>query len=186
MRTRPFVSIVLFALVLVLGLSGCDAAQPEDAAETETGAEPGTNTEVVADPAGDDDGFEYLEGSWDLATALTDIDNAMMTAAAGQPGAVWESVIIEGDTIAFTSYNSADQAVKHDYAGTIEAENGGWLVNASATYTDETGAIWTSTIEVHGNPTGDDSFGGYMVGSIDSDTDGHLYRATWDITGMRQ
>jgi hypothetical protein len=51
MRTRPFVSIVLFALALVLGLSGCDAAQPEDAAETETGAESGTNTEVVADPS---------------------------------------------------------------------------------------------------------------------------------------
>ncbi|MBN2840182.1 MAG: hypothetical protein JXP37_04415 [Coriobacteriia bacterium] len=190
MRTRSVLPInmlaLMLALVLALGVSGCGAAEPgvDAGVETSTGADTESGTE--AGPAEEEDDLEYLEGSWNLTTALTDIDNAMMTMAADQPGAVWDSVTIEDSTVTFTSYDSPDSTVKHDYTGTIEAGNGGWVLDAAASYTDETGATWTSTIEVHGTRVGDDSFGGYMVGSIDADSEGHLYQATWDITGMRR
>ncbi len=187
MRIRSNLIVLLIVLALATGLWGCDGVAMED----DAGADAGVETEAVAEngtagQGAEDDPLQSLEGSWDVSTVLTEIDNTMMTMAADQPGAVWDSVTVQNGTVAFTSYNSADQAIKHDYTGTIEADDGGWVIDAVATYADETGAMWTSTIEVHGDQTAGDTFNGTMIGSIDADTEGHLYKATWDVTGTRR
>lgn len=165
----------LLALVLALGSLGC-SAEPEatlpEPPPTETGGE-------EAAPAEAPD-FSYLTGAWSVTTELTEIDNAMMTAAADQPGAQWECVVT-GDTMVLNT----DQ---HEYVGTLTPEaDSGWVYEASSTYTDEDGYTVTSTIEVHAKPTSTelDSFAGTMTGTIDTD-DGHLYTATWNLEGMRQ
>jgi hypothetical protein len=169
--------IVLLSLTLLLGLSACDAAPgPDQLEETPSPPTPAPATAPAESPD-----FSYLTGTWTVTTTLTDIDNAMMTGAANQPGATW-SCEVTGDTMTLLTD-------RHEYEGTLtpEADNG-WVYEASATFTDEDGYTWTSTIEVHGKPTstGLDSFVGTMTGSIDSDDEGHLYTAEWGIEGVRQ
>lgn len=171
--SRTVLALTL-VIVLALGLSACAATAPDESADVTP--EPAAPAEPAEAPD-----FSYLTGTWSVTTELTSIDNAAMTPAADQPGATWECVV-NGDTMQLITD-------RHEYSGTIrpEAEDG-WAYEASATFTDEDGHTWTSTITVSAAPTGAglNAFAGGMTGSIDSDIDGHLYTATWDIVGTRQ
>ncbi|MDZ4166616.1 MAG: hypothetical protein U1E08_02830 [Coriobacteriia bacterium] len=170
-RTVQALTIVF---VLALGLSACAAT--ESAKPADVTPEPAATVEPEEEPD-----FSYLTGTWSVTTDLTGIDNAAMTPAADQPGATWEC-IVSGDTMVLLTD-------RHEYSGTLRPEaDSGWSYEASATFTDEDGHTWTSTIMVSAKPTGLDfsTFAGGMTGSIDSDIDGHLYTATWDIVGTRQ
>jgi hypothetical protein len=179
MLNRTTTLIVLLALVLALGGLGCSAepeSTPPAPAAGETGAQDTSSEEAPAEAPD----FSYLTGAWTVTTELTGIDNAAMTPAADRPGAQWECVVV-GDTMQLNTD-------RHEYTGLLTPEaDGGWLYEASATFTDEDGYTVTSTIEVHAKPTNTDldSFAGYMTGTIDTD-DGHLYTATWDLEGTRQ
>lgn len=180
MLNRTTALIVLLALALVLSGLGC-SKEPESTApapSVDETAEQETPSEEAPVEAPD---LSYLTGTWTVATELAEIDNAAMTPAADQPGATWECVVV-GDTMQLNTD-------RHEYTGMLTSEaDGGWLYEASATFTDEDGHAWTSTIEVHGKPENAslDSFVGSMTGSNDSDIDGHLYTATWDLEGTRQ
>ena len=175
-RVARFTLGALLGLILAVGSLGC-SAEPE-----------ATDPEPPADEIGGQDAapveapdFSYLTGTWTVATELTEIDNAAMTPAADRSGATWECVV-EGSTMTLLTD-------VHEYTGTLTPEaEGGWKYAASATYTDEDGYTWTSTITVNGKPTNTDlnSFAGGMTGSIDSDVDGHLYTATWSVEAQRQ
>jgi hypothetical protein len=179
MLNRTTALIVLLALVLAFGSLGC-SAEPESTLPEPPAGETGESESTDDGAAAEAPDFSYLTGVWSVTTELTEIDNAMMTTAADQPGAQWECVVA-GDTMVLNTD-------KHEYNGTLtpEADNG-WMYEASSTYTDEDGYTVTSTIEVHAKPTSTDldSFAGGMTGTIDSD-DGHLYTATWDLEGTRQ
>ena len=182
MKRPALYVLALLVLMLSLALVGCsdspdteptDAGQPADDVGAEESEAPEASTEATD--------FSYLTGRWTVTTELTEIDNAMMTIAADQPGATWECTV-SGNTMHMVT------EAGHEYDGSLSPEgDNGWVYEATATYTDEGGSTWISTIEVHAKPmSSTDAFVGGMIGSIDSDTDGHLYKATWDIEGQRQ
>lgn len=173
---------LLLALVLVLSLAvvGCSPDPGDTSADEDPASESGTpDTDENSEPIETPD-FSYLTGAWTVGTELTKIDDPAMTAAADQPEAQWECTVNGNAMRLITSL--------HEYEGTLTPENGGWVYEATAIFLDDTGATWTSTIEVHGKPTSTDldSFAGGMTGTLESDADGHLYTATWDIEGTRQ
>jgi hypothetical protein len=167
--------VLSLALVfLVLFAFGCASGEPADSPSPEATSTVPTGS---ASPAPD---LSYLTGTWAVSTELTSIDNPMMTPAADKPGAQWECSV-SGPSMTLTT----DQ---HEYQGTLRTEAGdGWVYTAAAPYVDEDGATWTSSIEVHARPTSGsrDAWTGTMTGTIESDVDGHLYTATWDIAGTR-
>jgi len=179
MLNRTTALIVLLALALAFGSLGC-SAEPESTLPESPAEEAGESEATDNDATAEAPDFSYLTGAWSVTTELTEIDNAMMTTAADQPGAQWECVVT-GDTMVLNTD-------KHEYIGTLTPEaDSGWAYEASSTYTDEDGYTVTSTIEVHAKPTITDldSFAGTMIGSIDTDG-GHLYTATWNLEGTRQ
>jgi hypothetical protein len=177
---KPISLLLAFVLILSFAVVGCspdsgdtnaDDGSPGESEETDTDEDP----EPIETPD-----FSYLTGAWTVGTELTEIDDPAMTAAADQPEAQWECTVNGNAMRLITSL--------HEYEGTLTPEDGGWVYEATATFLDDTGATWTSTIAVHGKPTSTDldSFAGAMTGTIESDVDGHLYTATWDIEGTRQ
>ena len=179
MLNRTTALIVLLALALAFGSLGC-SAEPEPTLPEPPAEEAGESEATDGETPAEAPDFSYLTGAWSVTTELTEIDNAMMTTAADQPGAQWECVVT-GDAMVLNTD-------KHEYVGTLTAEaDNGWAYEASSTYTDEDGYTVTSTIEVHAKPTNTDldSFAGTMTGTIDTD-DGHLYTATWNLEGARQ
>lgn len=168
------ISLIALALVVALAAAGCTSAT-EPAGDSSATAPDKTS---VA-PAGAPD-FSYLAGTWTVTTKLAEIDNEMMRPAANQPGATWDCVVT-GTAMALVTD-------RHEYTGTLRPEaEGGWVYEASSTFTDEDGYTVTSTITVSGKPisTDLDAFVGGMTGTITTD-DGHLYTARWDIEGRRQ
>jgi hypothetical protein len=78
---------------------------------------------------------------------------------------------------------------QHEYTGSLTpVGDTGWVYDASATFTDEDGYTWVSTILVNAScPSGNlDTFEAGMSGTIDSATEGHLYTANWTVVGERQ
>jgi hypothetical protein len=166
---------VLAGALLCLLLAGC-APVPEDAAE-------GEGEEVVApivdpvNPAETAD-FSYLEGTWSVTAALTEIDAGTMREAADQPLQRWEFQI---DGSAMTLVTDT-----RTYVGTIEPElDEGWACYGQATYEDEDGAGWTSAIEIHGKRIAEGTFSGRMQATVDSASGNHQYTASWDVEGHR-
>lgn len=177
------IALVALALVLALTAFGC-------AGEKEPSEEPSATEPAASEPADTGDAgttsaeprdLAYLTGTWTVTTELVFIDNEMMRPAADQPGATW-SCVVEGSTMTLTT----DQ---HQYVGTITPVNEDeWIYEATATFSDEDGATWVSTLMVTGSsPAGEtDTFSAGMSSTIDSDTAGHLYTARWTVEGMRQ
>lgn len=170
-------ALIVLALVLALTPAfGCVVKDQEPSEEPEAGE--GTS-EHIEETGQDDVDWSALDGTWQVTTELVDIDNTEMTPAADRPGATW-TCAVDGATMTLTT----DQ---HEYAGVLKPAIGeNWRYDASAEYTDEDGATWTSIITVQAQMDGDDSFAGTMEGTIESDVDGHLYTATWNIVGTRQ
>jgi len=169
-------TLIVLALALALAPAfGCVKADDET-----PGPETGEDTTEHNEETGPDDvDWSALDGTWQVTTELVDIDNTEMTPAADQPGATWTCAV---DGAAMTL--ATDQ---HEYTGVLkDAAGEGWRYDATAEFADEDGATWTSIITVQAQMTGDDSFEGTMEGTIESDVDGHLYTATWDIVGTRQ
>jgi len=61
-----------------------------------------------------------------------------------------------------------------------------WIYDGTSQYVDSDGSTWTSTIKVSAANLDDDAFTGIMTGTIESDTDGHLYTADWAVVANRQ
>jgi len=168
--------LALLALALASGTFGCAAAE-EPSVEP---APAGTSTDAGAASAETRD-LTYLTGTWSVTTELVEIDNAEMTPAADQPGATWECEVA-GDTMTL-------RTDRHEYTGSlVPIGDNGWVYDASATFTDEDGYTWTSTLLVNASspPGDDDTFSAAMSSSIDSDAEGHLYSARWTVEGERQ
>lgn len=177
---KPVSLLLALVLVLSLAVAGCSSGSDDTSSDDTSASESGTpDTSQDSEPIETRD-FTYLTGAWTVETELTEIDNPAMTAAADQPEAQWECTV-DGTTMRLITS-------LHEYEGTLTPEDGGWVYEAAATFLDDTGATWTSTIEVHGKPTSTDldSFAGGMTGTLESDADGHLYTATWDVEGARQ
>jgi hypothetical protein len=171
--------ILLVALALVLALAAVGCSSGAGSAEDSSATEPAETDDAGATSAEFRD-LSYLTGTWTVTTELVEIDNPAMTAAADQPGATWECVVA-GDTMTLVTD-------RHEYTDTLRPEaEGGWVYEASSTFTDEDGYTVTSTIAVSGKPTSTDldAFVGGMTGTIDT-PDGRLYTAQWDIEGRRQ
>lgn len=168
------ISLIALALVVALAAAGCTSAtEPTgDSSATEPG-ETGVGPAETLD-------FSYLAGTWTVTTELVEIDNEMMRPAADQPGAAWDCVVTGTAMTLVTD--------RHEYTGTLRPEaEGGWVYEASSTFTDEDGYTVTSTITVSSKPISADldAFVGGMTGTITTD-DGHLYTARWGIEGRRQ
>jgi len=168
------VAHVAFVLVLAMTALGCASGTdaPVEPSATES---TGTGAASIQPPD-----FSYLTGTWAVTTKLVEIDNEMMRPAADQPGATWDCIVAGSAMTLVTD--------RHEYTGTLRPEaEGGWVYDASATYTDEDGYTVTSTITVSGKPISAElnAFVGGMTGTITTD-DGHLYTARWDIEGRRQ
>ncbi len=167
------VTLVVLALSLAFGSFGCivkDAGPGEtEPTSAETHDESAQRAEGI-DPA-------ILEGRWVVATTLTDIDNEEFWFLGDKPSAQWECTL-DGAVMEM-------QTVDNRYSGVVKSNGNDWVYEGLATYTDEDGATWTSTIVVRATQDGDDSFTGEMEGSIDSDADGHLYTGTWELVGER-
>jgi hypothetical protein len=166
--------LALFALTLVLGSFGCVVkdAGPE---ETEpTSAEPHDE----AAEAIEDVDWSVLNGRWVSDTTLVDIDNEGFWFLGDKPSAQWECTV-----------NGAEmqmQTVEHLYTGLLMTRGGsGWVYEGRASFVDEDGATWTSTMVIRAEQQDDDHFSGEFEASIDSDVDGHLYTGTWDFTAER-
>ena len=171
------ISLVALALVLALTAFGCTSATKP--AEDSSATEPAETDDAGATSAEFRD-LSYLTGTWTVTTELVEIDNPAMTAAADQPAAPW-AWVGAGDTRTLVP----DRPESPD---TLPPEaEGGWVYEASSTFTDEDGYTVTSTIAVSGKPTSTDldAFVGGMTGTIDT-PDGRLYTAQWDIEGRRQ
>jgi hypothetical protein len=182
MRRSLLALLLVSVLVLTPGLTACgDSQEPEEsepavaAGADEALSEP--PVEMPEEPLDTVD-FSDLTGTWTVSTVLTEIDNQAMTPAADQPGATYEWSV-SGDSMTMLTD-------EHRYEGLLMPEDDGWVYHAVATYVDETGTEWTSTIELHGMMVGDDAFSGELIGTIDSASEGHLYTAHWDIEGVRQ
>lgn len=170
--------LVLVTLVFALALASLGGCATKDGDRSGPGASDQTSDSV--EPTGQAGiGFSFLDGTWRVSTDLVTIDNPGMTPAADRPGATWSCVVDDTVMTLLTD--------QHEYTGALSsAPDGGWRYDATAQYVDEDGATWTSTIGVQAHMTGDDSFAGTMEGTIESGAEGHLYTATWDITGTRQ
>lgn len=177
------IALIAFALVLALTAFGC-ASEPEPAEEpsaTEPGRSGPAEAETTGTPSAGPRDLSYLTGTWRVTTTLVDIDNEMMRPAADQPGATWQCVVKDGSMTLLTD--------QHEYTGSLTpVGETGWTYDATATYTDEDGYIWVSTILVDAScPSGDlDTFEAAMTGTIDSGTEEHLYTARWTAVGVRQ
>lgn len=172
------IALMALALVLALAAFGC-ASEPEPATEP-SGTEPAEADDTGAASAEERD-LSYVTGTWTVTTELVDIDNEVMRPAADQPGATWQCEV-SGDSMTLLT----DQ---HEYTGSLTpVGETGWMYNATATFTDEDGYTWVSTIIVNAScPAGVlDTFEAAMSGTIDSDTEGHLYTARWTVEGVRQ
>jgi len=122
--------------------------------------------------------FSFLNGSWVIDQTLEGIDNEERRPLADIPSARWECSV-DGDAMTI-------QTLNFTYAGQITAEGDGWAYEGSASFEDDKGESWTATLEVHATMEGEDTFGGTMERSIDSDVRGHDYAATWGIIGKRE
>ncbi|MBN1193511.1 MAG: hypothetical protein JXA36_07480, partial [Coriobacteriia bacterium] len=152
---------------------GC-TSEPEPTEPAETKDDAGATSAEPRD-------LTYLTGTWTVTTELVEIDEPAMTPAADQPGTTWKCVV-DGENMTLTTD-------RHEYTGSLTPMgDNGWVYEATATFTDEDGYTWTSTIMVNGSsPAGDDdTFSAAMSGSIDSDAEGHLYTARWTVEGARQ
>ena len=128
--------------------------------------------------SGQTEDFSFLNGTWVIDQTLVEIDNEERRPTVEIPSAQWECTV-EGTTMTM-------QTVSYRYVGELTAEGDGWAYQGSASFQDDKGDIWTSTIEVHATMDGEDTFGGTMERSIDSDKHGHDYTATWNIVGRRK
>lgn len=172
MLLRRVVLVVLSFTLATVAL-GCTAEVAEKEEEKETTGTAGP----IAPPATKFD-FEVLEGAWSVTTTLVSIDNPTMTPAADQPGAQWATTV-DGEVMTLVTD-------LHEYAGTLTSSGASeWSYEAVALYEDEDGATWTSTITVRATQDGDNAFTATMEGTIDSDADGHLYTATWNVIATR-
>jgi hypothetical protein len=185
MRRSLIALLLITVLALALGLSACGGSEePEESEPAVAEAADGTNEALSEPPVEmpeepmDTADFSDLTGTWTVSTVLTEIDNPAMTPAADQPGATYEWSV-SGDSMTMLTE-------EHRYEGLLMPEGDGWVYHAVATYVDETGTEWTSTIELHGTMVDDDAFTGELIGTIDSAGEGHLYTAHWDIDGVRQ
>jgi hypothetical protein len=166
------VTLALLTLVLGLAVFGCEPAPPEaltNPESTETREESAQQTEGI-DPA-------VLQGRWVVETTLTDIDNDEFWFLGDKPSAQWECAV----NGAAMQMQTADNL----YSGVVKSDGDDWVYEGLASYKDEDGATWTSTIVVRATQDGEDNFTGEMEGSIDSDADGHLYTGTWELVGQR-
>ena len=165
--------LALLALALAFGIFGCTEPEPEPDV-----TEPASDAAAVPETAPADVDFSYLNGRWASETTLVDIDNEEFRFLGDQPGAQWECAV-DGTTMQM-------QTADHLYTGELTAQwDNGWVYEGVADYTDEDGATWTSTILILAVQRDDDHFSGEFDGSIDSDTDGHLYTGTWEFTAER-
>ena len=177
------VALVALALVLALVAFGC-TSEPEPAEEPSAtepaGTEPAESDDTGTSSAEARD-LSYLTGTWTVTTELIEIDNEMMRPAADQPGATWQCEVT-GDSMTLLT----DQ---HEYTGSLTpVGETGWTYNATATFTDEDGYTWVSTLLVNASSPGEDldEFEAAMSSTIDSDVEGHLYTARWTVEGKRQ
>lgn len=168
----------LLSLALALTTFGC-TSEPD--ADSSAEPAPAETSEPADYASANPRELTYLTGTWTVTTELVDIDNAAMTAAADQPGATWECKV-SGDTMTLRT----DQ---HEYTGSlVPIGDNGWVYDASATFRDEDGYTWTSTMLLNASspPDDNDTFSAAMSSSIDSDVEGHLYSARWTVDGTRQ
>ncbi len=169
--SKHVAGFLALCVVLAVVLPGC--SMPEQTTDVSMDDEPSAS-ETAGETEGEE--FEWLNGGWTVTTELIDIDNTMMTSAADQPGAEWEC-IVEGSAMTLLTD-------RHEYSGELSgSSDGDWAYEGVSTYTDEEGTVWTSDITVTAARDSEDSFSGQMEGTISSDAYGHLYTATWDITG---
>jgi len=170
MNRLVILALVLLCLLLVLG--SCGSSSPESGEP-----EGGSATQPAAEPAGLD--LNILTGSWAVSTALQSIDNPAMTPAADKPGGTWVCGV-----------NGSDMTLVFDevtYEGKVVADTPtGWDYDGSSQYVDDEGRTWTSTVHVSCAMVSNDAFTGIMDATIESDTDGHLYTASYSIVGNRQ
>lgn len=152
-------AVALLLVAVIFGASACDKGSSE-------GGGSGTTTD-----------FSFLNGRWVIEQTLAGIDKEERRPIVDLPSARWECAV-DGDTMTV-------QTLSFRYSGQLTAEGDGWAYKGSAEFRDDKGDIWTSTIEVHATMDGEDTFGGTLQRSVDSDIHGHDYTATWGIVGER-
>ena len=173
------IALLVLTLVLALAAFGC-TPESEPPGES-SGTEPAEAEDDAGSTSAEPRDLSYLTGTWTVTTELVEIDEPAMTPAADQPGATW-SCVVAGESMTLTT----DQ---HEYTGSLTPiGDDGWVYDATATFTDDDGYTWVSTIMVNGSSSvgDDDTFSAAMSGSIDSDAEGHLYTARWTVEGKRQ
>ncbi len=124
---------------------------------------------------------EWPAGRWivDFTLDSVDPDASWSRQAADQPSAEWDCRVDGSEMMIDTGL--------HIYSGTLAVDptDDTWNYDATATYPDEEGVVWTSHIIVEGTRMGEDAFEAEQWGEISSDTEGVLYTATWDAIGTR-
>lgn len=169
LRAATVATVVAVSLTLLA--LGCDGTEP-----TNEESEP-----AAVEESGDATPFdlESLNGTWDVTTELTHIDNEQMSAEADLPGTEWECVV-DGSKMTL----SIDPMLYEGDVGTSGADS--WEFYGGSQYLDEAGATWTSWILVQATQADADSFTGTIQGGMATSTEGNLYIAEWNVEGTRQ
>lgn len=180
MRASTLTRIALAALMLALSLAGCGRSDVQDTpvAPMPPAEDPASDPATVTAPSAHSASFSYLEGVWSVTASLIQIDDPGLAGTATPPSGRWELVVL-GDSMTANLPGLR-------YEGLIETENEGWSYLGFVTGTSETGEMLMGTLEFRGTLTGDDSFSGSAIQSVDASADTPGYSVRWDLTGARQ
>lgn len=180
MRTTTVARAILVALTLSLGLAGCGQSDERGAPVTSTPVEDTSSqpSTMPLAPSAHSASFSYLEGVWTVTASLAGVDDPALAATITSPAGDWELTVL-GDSM--TAHLPALR-----YEGLLEAEGEGWSYLGFVTGTGETGEMLMGSLEFRGALTGDDTFSGGAMQSVDATSDRPAYTARWDITGVRR
>lgn len=175
---RRLVLALTAVMVLALAVSGCaSSAQPEVEPATEmppvqdfTSAPP----TVTPDSGMGAQSFAYLEGFWTVVATGVESDSA----APADPSGTWEfSVMGESMTVYIG---------ERRYEGLLSEADGGWSYRGMVTGSSASGEMLGGYLEIEATDTGEGTFTGALLQSVDAEGATPWYTARWTVEAARQ
>jgi len=170
--------MAIAAVAATLLAVGCTAAGPSSTSQQQSTAPTSSVGSSSTQPAAEQTvGVEGLNGRWQVSFKLTSVNPSSMRPAADQPSAKWDCTVNAG--------HMTLKSGQHTYEGTLTTVGSGWRYVATASYTDESGEVWTSDVILKGTMPQHDAFTATQSGTISSKGGGKLYDATWAAKATR-
>lgn len=172
--------VLLFTTIvaLLLALGGCaDSTQPESAPQLEMPPVEDLTSQIPTGSTGSSMGgqvFSHLDGFW--VAAATAAEGSAIGAV--DPSGTWEFVVLGESMTAHVG--------ERRYEGLLSEADGGWTYFGMITGVNEIGEQRGGYIELDATDTGEGSFTGTLVQSVDADGSTPSYTGRWSIEATRQ